>query len=573
MGGAADSAAADAQPASSRSSLFLLHLYCHDDPKQLNDFRMAEIDALCSLAGVSVPAYDKAAVQPSSPFLVVRLPSDQIALHDMARRAILVQQWARLWAQGDSVEACLRQLAERRRGQTASASAAAAAASEEDASEEMASFAAQADIPFDVHVYVHGASLPSEEKRAHRAAVLSALGFTAEPTVGHNDLRHGARLCLFLDVGSVVANPSRRVRRVFLARIVSSGANKLEQTYRLNARACIGPTSMPPALAFLMANSAQIKPGQVALDPCVGTGALLVAAAHHGALCYGADLNQKLLTGRTRAGPTTVHDNFVQYGFVPPEILCGDLSHSPFQRRREWVDAIVCDPPYGVRAGARKLGRAPESKRFKAADGGDTSTADAHVDDESLSVSNPAYLATQLYEVDQVVHDLLAMAADVLRVGGRISYWLPTPGDDGTSAATAPGSSVQRPPPVVPSHPAMRVVSVCQQSVRLAFSRCLVTMEKQCSNTDAMRAEYASMQQQHLAADATVEGVAPASAGAAAAEADAPRAISAKHAKRLAKVAFRQQRKLQQAQGQQQQAAEAAAAAAAPEAAAAEEQG
>jgi tRNA (guanine10-N2)-methyltransferase len=319
-----------------------------------------------------------------------------------------------------------------------------------------------------------------------------------------------------------------------------------------------------------MANSALLRPGLVALDPCVGTGAILVAAAHHGAMCIGADINQKLLTGRTRAGTATVRDNFVQYGFAPPDILCADLSHgTAFRRRGEWIDAVICDPPYGVRAGARKLGRAPHdnigSKRLKGVDGSAASAAAASAPVDASGAapadeSNPAYLATQLYEVEQVVHDLLSLAGDVLRVGGRLCYWLPTPGDDGTGVASAPGSSLVRPPPVVPTHPCLRVVSVCRQSVRLAFSRCLVTMEKVRNNNDQLRAEYAALQTQQLAAESDTGRHASLSASVTASAATtgdggplaSPVCISAKHAKRLAKVAFRQQRKAQQQQQQTQ---------------------
>lgn len=37
-------------------------------------------------------------------------------------------------------------------------------------------------------------------------------------------------------------------------------------------------------MAFLMANQALVKPGKLVYDPFVGTGSILVAAAHFGAM-------------------------------------------------------------------------------------------------------------------------------------------------------------------------------------------------------------------------------------------------------------------------------------------------
>ena len=41
---------------------------------------------------------------------------------------------------------------------------------------------------------------------------------------------------------------------------------------------------MDAEMAFLMANQAQVKSGKLVYDPFVGTGSILVAAAHYGAV-------------------------------------------------------------------------------------------------------------------------------------------------------------------------------------------------------------------------------------------------------------------------------------------------
>ena len=55
---------------------------------------------------------------------------------------------------------------------------------------------------------------------------------------------------------------------------------------------------MDPLLALVMANQALVTPGSLVYDPFVGTGSLLVAAAHFGAFTLGADIDKTLLHGR-----------------------------------------------------------------------------------------------------------------------------------------------------------------------------------------------------------------------------------------------------------------------------------
>lgn len=42
---------------------------------------------------------------------------------------------------------------------------------------------------------------------------------------------------------------------------------------------------MDAQLAIVMANQAQIAPGHIVIDPFVGSGSLLIAAAHFGGIC------------------------------------------------------------------------------------------------------------------------------------------------------------------------------------------------------------------------------------------------------------------------------------------------
>lgn len=64
-----------------------------------------------------------------------------------------------------------------------------------------------------------------------------------------------------------------------------------------------------------------------------------------------------------------IFSNFVQYGLDKPEILRMDCTNDMF-KSGGFFDAIVCDPPYGIRAGAKECGlREARVKRKEERDG------------------------------------------------------------------------------------------------------------------------------------------------------------------------------------------------------------
>ena len=73
-------------------------------------------------------------------------------------------------------------------------------------------------------------------------------------------------------------------KRIFFGREVGGADRKLIPTYQLKSRTYLGPTAMDAEMAFLMANQALATPGKLVYDPFVGTGSILVAAAHFGAM-------------------------------------------------------------------------------------------------------------------------------------------------------------------------------------------------------------------------------------------------------------------------------------------------
>jgi len=152
---------------------------------------------------------------------------------------------------------------------------------------------------------------------------------------------------------------TRPIQRVFFGREVTETARHLKDKYTLKKRKYLGTTSMESEVSFFSANMGlvcfthratyfsdaidQVKPGSLVIDPFVGTGSLLVSAAHFGAWVVGADLDMRVLKGLGKT--TNVRDNFLQYGL---EHQLGDLirfdssKHSVF-RHKPIFDAIICD--------------------------------------------------------------------------------------------------------------------------------------------------------------------------------------------------------------------------------------
>merc|ERR1719209_2650750 len=101
-------------------------------------------------------------------------------------------------------------------------------------------------------------------------------------------------------------------------------------------------------------------------DPFVGTGSLLVAAAHHGAFVAGADIDYKCLHGigkssrhdqKYRQKDENIQANFHQYSLDHRflDVLISDSSRVCL-RAEALFDAIITDPPYGIREASLKVG-------------------------------------------------------------------------------------------------------------------------------------------------------------------------------------------------------------------------
>lgn len=161
---------------------------------------------------------------------------------------------------------------------------------------------------------------------------------------------------------------------IYLGRLVGTGSRDIISTYSLKKRQYLSTTSMDAELALIMANLALARPATLFYDPFVGTGSLTVACTHFGSFVWGSDIDGRSIRGKDGVGLKT---NFHQYGLQGKDLggFASDLVNSPIRGwagrgpapasaaavKGEFLDGIVCDPPYGVREGLWVLGARRES--------------------------------------------------------------------------------------------------------------------------------------------------------------------------------------------------------------------
>ncbi|XP_071536651.1 tRNA (guanine(10)-N(2))-methyltransferase homolog [Panulirus ornatus] len=250
--------------------------------------------------------------------------------------------------------------------------------------------------------------------------------------------------------------------KVFLGRWVVEGQRELIDKYSLKKRTYIGSTSMDAQLSFIMANYAQVQPGEVVVDPFVGTGSVLVSAAHCGAYVWGWDIDYLTLHARTkptrhsqkqRTAAESISSNLMQYGLGHRymDVVVMDNAR-PFWRGVPYVDAIITDPPYGIRESTERVGTLKEPK-----------TSDDGTKQHSSSTQH--FPSKITYSLSDVFRDLINFAATHLVIGGRLVFWLPVFREDYHEN-------------LVPSHPCLELLFNSEQVLTVHSSRRLITLHK-----------------------------------------------------------------------------------------------
>lgn len=263
---------------------------------------------------------------------------------------------------------------------------------------------------------------------------------------------------------------------VHLGRLIAESGRKAMNTYNLKKRRYISTTSMDAELSLVTANLALSAPGRLVYDPFMGTGSFPVACAHFGSVVFGSDLDGRSIRGK---GTNNVATNFVQYGTTSLYLggFTADITNTPLASGRI-LDAIICDPPYGVREGLKVLGHVKERLQGEIILSNGTP---AHLQQDYVPPKRP-------YSFLRMLDDVLDFSATRLVDNGRLCMWMPVAGSVEDAELTGEsgrmeGQDVRGQNPVenpmegkeeeeqeyaIPQHPCLEVDSVCRQN----FNKC-----------------------------------------------------------------------------------------------------
>ncbi|KAF7793904.1 hypothetical protein EIP86_005026 [Pleurotus ostreatoroseus] len=209
-----------------------------------------------------------------------------------------------------------------------------------------------------------------------------------------------------------------RFLEVYFGRLVAEGtARRLIQTFDVKKRSYYGNTSMEAEISLLMANQTLASPGKLVYDPFIGTGSMAYTTAHFGAYVYGSDIDGRQMRGKAQV--PGIRRAAAQYGVLDHILdLCTfDVTQNPW-RCGELFDAIITDPPYGVRAGAKRLGRKKDTGR----------PIQPHM--ANRPDDQPYIPPMKPYELSVLAVDLVLFARYMLKPGGRLVFFLPTVTDE-----------------------------------------------------------------------------------------------------------------------------------------------
>ncbi len=135
-----------------------------------------------------------------------------------------------------------------------------------------------------------------------------------------------------------IANRSALIKKIY------RNGNKVwefqQGRYKLReptARPAFHPTGMKPKMARMLVNLTGSK--KELLDPFCGIGATLIEAGVLGIKVSGSDYDSRMLK-KTKT-------NLKHYKIKPKKIFKADATELSKHLRKNSVEAIVCDPPYG----------------------------------------------------------------------------------------------------------------------------------------------------------------------------------------------------------------------------------
>lgn len=254
--------------------------------------------------------------------------------------------------------------------------------------------------------------------------------------------------------GLGLSNKPTEPLKIFFGKWLSNGNRKAYEDFSLKTRKFISNTSMDPLFSIMMANLALVKPNDIIVDPFVGSGSILIGAANMGAYVLGTDIDFLLLHGQTRSSRAAVKErdpnesiltNFNQYKLESKylDVIVADASKELWSNFE--FDAIITDPPYGIRENSQKVGTyrnytIPEE------------LADQHI---------PSKVH---YSLENIVDDLFNFSLKNLKLGGRLVFWLPKYRSNNLDES-------------IPKHSSFNLISFAVQQLAQNVDRILVCYE------------------------------------------------------------------------------------------------
>ncbi|OII75478.1 RNA methylase [Cryptosporidium ubiquitum] len=449
--------------------LYLVWFVLHPD---YHEFRLQELESLAGCFGIeknklwvsNLPNYVSwkgneynrpLANDHSNSFAWVYLPKEDIALR-ILERSVLVRGFMEVWASGpdhEKVKQILKQ--------------------DEHVKSEFLRNYIHDNVDFSWKVRSIGKKL----SRPEQVSRMNDYGFLFKGTEKVNLKEPSLSLGIFEDWRCInwedehskegiskeeISKVKSDLKRVYLGRIIGfQSCNDLEDKslwwlkYTLNKRPILGPTTMDNELAFIMCNIAQVKKNDVVFDPFCGTGGILISASHFGATCFGSDLDLRVINGWfcsyvnphmiknntiKEDHPRSIYSNFDYYKLQRPGIIRMDISQNSI--RRSWIDAIVCDPPYGIRATSRttnsnqnQINEQREDSSYSGNNYIHSFIQDYNYRKKTSSYSTPDMSNTHpsvgknnfgsLQPIDDMIFDLLSFASKTLVNDGHLVFLLP----------------------------------------------------------------------------------------------------------------------------------------------------
>ncbi|KAJ3549722.1 hypothetical protein NM688_g5150 [Phlebia brevispora] len=363
------------------------------------EFRIPELCSVAELYGIHVTFPEEPELlDVSRPFMVLGLKSEQDAIK-LASRCILIKSVHEFYAKGKTYE----EVHEQTRQQSGLWSR----------------HIPDTSFRFNVEGYNH--SIPQRRQRD----VVESFSFMA--LLGKIEMKNPDITFSVFEEYPYKRGVTRdkhegdgQFLQIYFGRLVAEGtARRLIKMFDVKKRSYYGNTSMEAEISLLMANQTLAAPGKLIYDPFVGTGSMVYTTAYFGAYVYGSDIDGRQMRGKDKV-PGIIRAAS-QYGVAGRVMdLCTfDVTRNPW-RCGELFDAIITDPPYGVRAGAKRLGRKKPTGH----------PIQPHM--ENRPDDQPYIPPMKPYELSALAVDLVLFARYMLRPGGRLVFFLPTVTDEYT---------------------------------------------------------------------------------------------------------------------------------------------